>query len=260
MTTHSNREEAQTNEAPVGETINQVIERRIDRRSFLQFAALGVAAVGLGQVAGKVALASPLAASGFTAIKPMGTFSTKVVVPQNYTSTVLLRWGDPIVKGAPAFDPKKLTKAAQEQQFGYNCDYVGFVPLKEGASDTGLLVVNHEYTNPELMWKGYKASKTTKDIVDVELAAHGLSVVELQRGSDSKWKYLPDSKYNRRITAYTPMKFTGPAAGNDLLKTKAEPTGTSVLGTLNNCAGGKNPVGHGSRRRGKLPSILCQRR
>ena len=243
MTTRNELEPIQPNEAPVGETINQVIERRLDRRSFLQFAALGAAAVGLGQVAGKVTLAAPAAASGFDAIDPVGTFSAKPVLPQNYTSTMLVRWGDPVVKGAPAFDPKKLTKAAQEQQFGYNCDFVGFVPLKEGASDTGLLVVNHEYTNPELMWKGYKASKTTKDMVDVELAAHGVSVVEVQRGSNGAWKYLPDSKYNRRITAYTPVKIGGPAAGSDLLKTKAEPTGTTVLGTLNNCAGGKTPWG-----------------
>jgi hypothetical protein len=246
MTTRNDLETVESTEASAasGDTLNQIIERRLDRRSFLQFAALGVAAVGLGQVAGKVALASPAAAGeGFTAIKPVGTFSAKTMLPQNYTSAMLIRWGDPVVKGAPAFDPKNLTKAAQEKQFGYNCDFIGFVPMKANASDTGLLVVNHEYTSPELMWKNYKASKTTKDIVDVELAAHGISIVEVQRGADGAWKYLPDSKYNRRITAYTPIKFSGPAVGADLLKTKAEPTGTTVLGTLNNCAGGKTPWG-----------------
>ncbi len=227
------------------ETIGEVIDRRLSRRNFLKISAAVPAAAGLGVVASKFAWAAPDAAGtiGFKAIKPLGTFSTKTVVPENYSLNVLLRWGDPIVKGAPAFNPNKLTKAAQEMQFGYNCDYVGFVPLKEGDSAQGLLTVNHEYTNPELMWKGYKASKTTKDIVDVELAAHGVSIVEVQRGSDGKWKYLPDSKYNRRITAYTPIKFSGPAVGNDLLKTKAEPKGETVLGTLNNCAGGKTPWG-----------------
>ena len=47
---------------------------------------------------------------------------------------------------APEFDPANQTPEAQARQFGYNNDYVGYIPI-DGSAEHGLLVVNHEYTN-----------------------------------------------------------------------------------------------------------------
>ena len=83
----------------------------------------------------------------------------------------------------------------------------------------------------------------TREIVDIEMACHGGSVIEIKK-QDGKWRLVPDSKYARRITALnTQMAISGPAAGHPRLQTSADPTGTRVIGTINNCAGGITPWG-----------------
>jgi secreted PhoX family phosphatase len=167
---------------------------------------------------------------------------------------VLLRWGDKVFADSPEFDPMNQTAESQSKQFGYNNDYVGFIPL-DGADDHGLLVVNHEYTNAELMFPNWASigkdgegkdkvmmGEFTKDIVDIEMAAHGGTVIEIRK-ENGKWTPVLDGKMNRRLHVGTEMALTGPAAGHDRLKTNADPSGTKVFGTLNNCAGGVTPWG-----------------
>ena len=53
-------------------------------------------------------------------------------VTEGYNADILIRWGDPVTPGAPTFDPYNQTPWAQEQQFGYNNDHLGYLPLPMG--------------------------------------------------------------------------------------------------------------------------------
>jgi uncharacterized protein len=224
------------------DTFESILQAYMSRRTLLKGAAASLL----------LAYASPLRCSsaevgtpGFTPL----THSTadKLLVPEGYEYNVVIRWGDPLLADTPAFDPRGQQAATQAQQFGYNADFVGFLPLPEGSrnSDRGLLVVNHEYANPELMfadWDGKDESKT-RQMVDIELSTMGLSVVEVQRDPKGGWRYVQNSPLNRRVTAETRLVVGGPAAGHAWLKTSTDASGINVLGTLNNCAAGVTPWG-----------------
>ena len=169
-----------------------------------------------------------------------------ITSPTGYDADILIRWGDPIFPDSPPFDPLKQTAETQKRQFGMNNDFLGFIPL-QADGNRGLLCVHHEYAEPQMMFPGLGTNvraamlATTADHVGVEMASMGGSIVEIVR-ANGKWSVDRNSKYNRRITVSdTAMTVDGPAAGHDRLKTSADPTGTKVIGTRNNCAGGMTP-------------------
>jgi len=237
-------------------TMGDVINRRFSRRGFLG-GSLAVTAIAstvspLALMIADEARAEGASAFSFTEVEA-GVDETHHVA-EGYDADVLLRWGDKVFADSPEFDPMNQTAESQSKQFGYNNDYVGFIPL-DGADDHGLLVVNHEYTNAELMFPNWATigkdgegkdkvmmGEFTKDIVDIEMAAHGGTVIEIRK-ENGKWTPVLDGKMNRRLHVGTEMALTGPAAGHDRLKTNADPSGTKVFGTLNNCAGGVTPWG-----------------
>lgn len=231
--------------ASTGETFEEVLSRRIARRSFLKGALVTAPLLLVGP-----SLLRPQkvqAAPDGLAFQPISLDNQdRVLVAEGYESQVLIRWGDPLFSGAPAFDLHAQTKASQEQRFGYNCDFVAFFPLPQHRShnsNQGLLSVNHEYTNPELMFPDYVLGNPTGSQVDVEIAAHGVTIVEVERHRRPGWQYNQRSRFNRRITGETEMEITGPASGDPLLQVSYDPTGTRVRGCLNNCAGGMTPWG-----------------
>jgi len=238
-------------------TMGELISIRFSRRGLLKgslavsaiAATVGPAALLTAEKAQAATDGAAANGSAFRFVEVEAGVDETHHVAEGYDAEVLLRWGDPLFPDSPAFDPKNQTAEAQRRQFGYNNDYVGFVPLG-GSSAHGLLVVNHEYTNEHLMFPGIvsvtdgklKVAPADKARVDIEMAAHGGTVVEILK-VDGRWQVVRDGALNRRITATTPMQVTGPAAGSDRLKTAEDPTGTKVLGTLNNCAGGVTPWG-----------------
>ena len=226
-------------------TIGDVIARRFSRRDLIK-GALGVAAIAttvspLALIAADRARAAGASAFGFPELE--AGVDEHHHVAEGYDADVLLRWGDPVFADSPAFDPMKQTAEAQTRQFGYNNDYVGYVPYP-GAPDPaahGLLCVNHEYTNAELMFPNLPEAMSA-ELVAIEMAAMGNTVIEIEK-VDGKWRTVPSGKFNRRITVETPIAISGPAAGHERMKTSADPTGMAVKGTLNNCAGGVTPWG-----------------
>lgn len=229
-------------------TISEIVDARLSRRGFIG---------GLAATSGLLATGCVSTEAIGTASKPEATpFGFEEItrgldethhIPTGYDADLLIRWGDPLFEDSPAFDPMNQSESAQLRQFGYNNDYLGFVPLpSEGDEQRGLLCVNHEYVSSLLMQPGiaqnYPASMT-KERCLTEMAAHGGSVVEIVK-TDAGWTPVIGGKYNRRITAHkTPMQITGPAAGSARLQTTEDPTGRLVAGTMNNCAGGTTPWG-----------------
>ncbi|MGA4898701.1 PhoX family protein [Streptomyces griseoincarnatus] len=226
-----------------------IVQRALSRRGVLKGSAAVVAlAAGGTALAASPATAAPATAGGrpprgldFEPVAP--NTADAVTIPDGYAQQVVIRWGDPVLAGAPRFDARKQSARAQARQFGYNADYMALLDLPR-RRDQKLLVVNHEYTSEQVMFYGYDPDNPTREQVEIAWAAHGLTVLVVRedRRSGQLWPVVGDV-LNRRITATTPFTLTGPAAGSELLRTSADPTGRTVLGTLNNCGGGTTPWG-----------------
>jgi uncharacterized protein len=238
--------------------LSEVMETyRLSRRSFLGGAAVlaGSLAFASSLKAGTVlggALTKAGQGANITALsfKEIAKRSSPTHgLAEHYRMDIVLRWGDPLHDAIP-FDPTALSEAAQQRQFGYNNDFIAYLPITRGGSesDHGLLCVNHEYTNRALMFSGVtrETEKTHTDIstdyAKIEMQAHGASVVEVKRG-DAGWEYVIGSPYNRRITATTPMRFSGAAAGHADLRTSYDTEGLHPRGMIGNCSGGVTPWG-----------------
>lgn len=234
---------------------SDLMKVRLSRRQLL-IGGLGCAVasgvfapVGLSQaaaIAGRLT-AKPTALSkalGFAAV-PVGR-DDAIILPDGYVSNVILSWGEPITGAYPAYlDGGMNSGSDQEQQMGMHHDGMHYFAIRSGDPNShGLLVMNHEYIDQNAL---HPSGPTTingardADQVRKEIAAHGISVVEIRRNG-GEWKTVR-SRYNRRITGATEMSITGPVRSHDKVRTQFSPDGTRTRGTLNNCAHGYTPWG-----------------
>lgn len=220
---------------------DRVVENAISRRGFLggvlAFGS-GAAAMGSGLLSMTSALAEQASRFAFKPI-PIATDGT-IHVPEGYSWQRLISWGDPLFSGASELDHATGGSVENSDRiFGENTD--GMELFVIGGKQ--VIAVNHEYTNNDvnLPQADKGVPRDAKDVLKLQ-NLQGVSVMEIAEGPNG-WSVVKDSPLNRRITHNTPMRIAGPAAGHDLMKTEADPTGANSLGTFNNCGSGKTPWG-----------------
>jgi secreted PhoX family phosphatase len=189
----------------------------IQRRTFLEF--LGKGAIGAtlfyGVLPGCKEPGKPI--QGELTIPSVAPSSEdQVLLSEGLHYDVLLKWEDPI---------------SASDRFGFNNDFIAFLPQGEGTEE-GLLWVNHEYIDPKFVsdhWEGAKS----KEQVEKEQYNVGGTIVRIRKNESGKWEVAEDQR-NRRIHAATeiPFNWPEPIMGQD-----------KAIGTLANCSGGLTPWG-----------------
>lgn len=199
-------------------------------------------------------MAAPGLKLGFSAVSK--NISDSLTIPPGYTAKVLLATGDPIKAGVSPyknngtdvdFDLRVGDHHDAMHYFGINRAGNGWDP---SSVNRALLCINHEVAEdlgfmhangPTEYGEKSTAARPTLEI-DREVAAHGVTVVEVARQGSGCQVNL-NSRYNRRVTAATPCEISGPARRSPLMATAFSPNGEKTRGTLNNCANGYTPWG-----------------
>jgi secreted PhoX family phosphatase len=242
-------------------TFENVLQARISRRTVLRggvasavgaiFGSLGLSACGGGNANGTTPVTAPNTSTeillGFDAIGY--SLADSVIVPTGYAASVIYALGDPLTASTPAFKNDG-TDTNFENRSGDHHDGMEYFGLSAtgmrdpNSSDRALLAVNHENITQRFLHAG-TPSAAPRDAaeVDKEIAAHGVAVVEVRKGSDGRFATVQDSTFNRRITPNTPVQLSGEARGHSKMQTVYSSTGTAARGTINNCGTGMSPWG-----------------
>jgi len=112
------------------EYFGDIVAATVTRRGLLKSSAAVAVVVGTsgalqGTAAADIASAGELDSHGadggsltFVPVPP--NTLDQVIVPQGYSDAVIIRWGEPVLPGAPNFHAREQTAEKQAKQFGYN--------------------------------------------------------------------------------------------------------------------------------------------
>lgn len=222
----------------------------------------GLPLLDLAACATPSAPADAVAGGAFQSV--VATNADTITLPPGYSWRKLIAWGDALFEGIPnAPDLDTLTRADQERRFGQNNDMLAlfaadyaFPPPK--TQDRMILCANNEYATLELC---YPSLRSPRDIsaeqIEALYASIGVSIVDVSRDG-AGWRVVKSDGargHNRRITPFSPVVFTGPAAQHPWIVAAsaafneaepargAAPANAVRCGTGANCAGGLTPWG-----------------
>lgn len=190
-----------------------------DRRQFLEFMGIGAgAALGSSFLSG---CALPGFGKPSYVFKPLkATSEDDLVLAEGFKYRKLISWEDPL--------------NSKGEKFGFNNDYIAVFPIRSGSQDHLIMWVNHEYSDSVFINRLNKGEKRLKKHVDAERRALGGSLLEIRKNDQGVWEPVSDSKFNRRITAFTKIPFSN---GEKIMGQNF------AIGTFANCAGGVTPWG-----------------
>ena len=163
----------------------------------------------------------------------------KVTVPAGFNYSILCKWGDLLWDNTEKKKNWASSSSYQKYAMGDNNDGMYFFHK----NNINLMAVNNEYSNIATIYSDRnKKQPTTSDEIRASMYAHGVSIFEVKK-VNGRWQVQKNSFFNRKITPFTKMSFTGPGKGSQFVKTKYDPNGLNPLGTWNNCSFGKTPWG-----------------
>ena len=239
------------------------------RRSLLR-GGLGLAGLamlpGCGTVASSYATAQ--ATLGFPSVEK--GLLDNVILPPGYQYSVLHATGDALDSTLPAYSNRGVESDDWSRRIGDHHDGMDIYYLdaegRYSEKETGraVLCVNHEssadahFMHPNGQTSNNVSGKKfdqfgqwdlgvrpEKEVIK-EINHHGVSVVEITK-TPQGWRIKQDSALNRRITAQTPVRISGPRDSIEQIRSfmvsRWDTAGGMARGTLNNCGHGKTPWG-----------------
>ena len=239
-------------------TFQEVLSSGLSRRGMLRGGMGGALSVMLAPMAltacggsdSTVAATGTIASGALLSFTPVAkTLADTSTVPAGYTAATIIACGDPLAAGVAAYkndgtDTNYLQRSGDchdgMEYFGLNAAGA----RDDNSNDRAILGTNHEYINSVVLHAAGPAARPRPAAESqIEIDCHGVSLVEIRKGTNGKFAYVQDSTFNRRITAETEIQLSGAARGNPLMVTKFSTDGTKTRGTLNNCGTGKTPWG-----------------